>query len=203
MSGSAVLVPRRAWATELRIAAGLAGLAAAVLLRVRLAGVDGARSVGAGLAFGVLLAGLAVALRTRRVASRRASVLQAIGCGVLGALVLCVPAAIRHADGLTTALPLGGYLPWALGVIVVAIAEEMLLRGSLFAQVQRRFGMVAAIVLTSVAFALIHVPLYGTAVLPLDLAVGVWLGALRATTGSVLAPATAHVLADLAGWWLR
>lgn len=203
MSGSAVLVPRRAWATELRIAAGLVGLAAAVLLRVRLAGVDGARSVGAGLAFGVLLAGLAVALRTRRVASRRASVLQAIGCGVLGALVLCVPAAIRHADGLTTALPLGGYLPWALGVIVVAIAEEMLLRGSLFAQVQRRFGMVAAIVLTSVAFALIHVPLYGTAVLPLDLAVGVWLGALRATTGSVLAPATAHVLADLAGWWLR
>ena len=37
----------------------------------------------------------------------------------------------------------------------------------------------------------------------LDLAVGVWLGALRAVSGSVAVPAIAHTLADLAGWWLR
>jgi hypothetical protein len=40
-------------------------------------------------------------------------------------------------------------------------------------------------------------------VLPLDLAVGVCLGALRLYAGSATAPAVAHTLADLAGWWLR
>ena len=50
---------------------------------------------------------------------------------------------------------------------------------------------------------LLHVPLYGWGSLPLDLAVGVFLGVLRALTGSLAAPAAAHVLADLAGWWLR
>jgi hypothetical protein len=44
---------------------------------------------------------------------------------------------------------------------------------------------------------------YGWAVVPLDIAVGVWLGTLRAVTGTVAAPAIAHSLADLAGWWLR
>jgi hypothetical protein len=38
---------------------------------------------------------------------------------------------------------------------------------------------------------------------PLDIAVGVWLGTLRAISGTVTAPALAHSLADLAGWWLR
>jgi len=37
----------------------------------------------------------------------------------------------------------------------------------------------------------------------LDFAVGVGLGALRLWSGSVTAPALAHVGADLAGWWLR
>ena len=77
------------------------------------------------------------------------------------------------------------------------------MRGSLYRAVDQRAGAVAAIALTSVAFALLHVPLYGWAVVPLDLAVGVWLGVLRAVTGSAVAPAVAHSLADLAGWWLR
>ena len=59
------------------------------------------------------------------------------------------------------------------------------MRGSLYRAVDQRAGAVAAIALTSVAFALLHVPLYGWAVVPLDLAVGVWLGVLRAVTGSV------------------
>jgi hypothetical protein len=47
-----------------------------------------------------------------------------------------------------------------------------------------------------------HVPLYGVGALPLDLAVGLLLGGLRIVSGSVLAPAIAHVLADIAGGWL-
>jgi membrane protease YdiL (CAAX protease family) len=188
-------------AIDARIAGGLAGLGAALALRVSVAGVDGAQSITAGLVFAAAVGVLAAATAMRRAGGFAGP--QTIGYGVLGAVVLCVPAALRHADGATIALPLAGYLPWALGVVVVAIAEEALLRGSLFTALQQRFGVAVAIAVTSVAFALLHVPLYGTGVLPLDLAVGVWLGALRATTGSVTAPAIAHVLADLAGWWLR
>jgi membrane protease YdiL (CAAX protease family) len=183
-----------------RIALGLVGLAAAVALRVQVAGADGARSIVAGLVFGVVVAGLAAVTRARSMPS---AALRPVVAGVLGAAVLCVPAALRHTDGLMPALPLNGYLPWALGVVVVAVAEEALLRGSLFTALQDRAGTAAAIGVTSLAFALLHVPLYGLGVLPLDLAVGVWLGTLRATTASVTAPALAHALADLAGWWLR
>jgi hypothetical protein len=47
------------------------------------------------------------------------------------------------------------------------------------------------------------VPLYGWHVLPLDLAVGVVLGMLRASTGTVATPTVAHLIADYAGWFLR
>jgi len=56
---------------------------------------------------------------------------------------------------------------------------------------------------TTLAFALLHVPLYGWSVFLLDVAVGFALGTLRAITGTVLAPSVAHTVADLAGWWLR
>src|SRR5205807_247835 len=55
----------------------------------------------------------------------------------------------------------------------------------------------------AVALALLHAPIHGWQVLPLDLAVGVALGVLRVVAGSVSAPALAHTFADLAGWVLR
>jgi membrane protease YdiL (CAAX protease family) len=183
-----------------RIVVGLSGLALAVAARLAAAGVDGARSVTAGLIFGVLVAAVAVVTRAR---SAAAPLARSVGFGLLGALVLCVPAALRHADGAVAALPLDSYPTWAFGVVAVAVAEEALLRGSLFTALQQKAGTAAAVGVTAVAFALLHVPLYGAGVLPLDLAVGVWLGALRAVSGSVVAPAIAHSLADLAGWWLR
>ena len=62
--------------------------------------------------------------------------------------------------------------------------------------------MPLAVAVTSLAFALIHVPLYGWHVVPLDFAVGVWLAGLRLASGGVAAPAIAHSLADLATWWM-
>jgi hypothetical protein len=59
-----------------------------------------------------------------------------------------------------------------------------------------------AVVATSLVFALIHVPLYGWHVVPLDLGVGLLLGGLRLVTGGVTAPAAAHTIADVATWWL-
>ena len=189
-----------------RIAVGVLGLAAAVAVRVHVAGVDGSRSARAGLAFALLLVCLAALtasggaaladLRARRLA-------RLAGAGAFGAAVLCVPALARHLAFAGAAVSGAGFWPWAAVVVVVAVAEESLLRGSLYRAVDARAGTVAAIAVTSAAFALLHVPVYGWDVLPLDLAVGVWLGALRAVTGSVAVPAAAHALADLAGWWLR
>ena len=189
-----------------RVAGALAGLAAAVGVRVAVAGDLGSRSARAGLVFALLLTCLAAATARPEAAladlrARRLAVLA--GCGVLGAAVLCVPAAWRHVATGGGAVTATGFGSWAVVVVIVAVAEEGLLRGSLFRALDARCGPVAAIAVTSVAFALLHVPVYGWTVLPLDLAVGVWLGALRAVTGSVAVPAVAHALADLAGWWLR
>jgi len=91
---------------------------------------------------------------------------------------------------------------WSPVVVAVAVAEEALLRGALFGALQEWRGPRAALAVTSVAFAVMHIPLYGVGAVPLDLAVGLWLGGLRLLTGSWTAPALAHALADLAGGWL-
>jgi membrane protease YdiL (CAAX protease family) len=91
---------------------------------------------------------------------------------------------------------------WAPLVAVVAAAEELVLRGVLFDAVRSRSGDAVAVAVTAVLFAVIHVPLYGVAALPIDLCVGVFLGCLRVATGGVTAPLVAHVLADLATGWV-
>jgi len=63
-------------------------------------------------------------------------------------------------------------------------------------------GSRTALVVTSVAFALMHVPNYGTPAIPLDLGVGLLLGGLRLLSGGPGAPAIAHAVADLAAWFL-
>jgi membrane protease YdiL (CAAX protease family) len=183
-----------------RIALGAGGLALAIALRVAVAGPAGAASIGAGLVFAAVVAAVAALTRSGRAAAAGS---RPIVVGVLGALALCVPAALRHADGAVAAGSWSGYAPWALGVVAVAVAEEALLRGSLYAAIEQRAGAAAAIGATACAFAALHVPLYGWGAAPLDLAVGIWLGTLRAVSGSVTAPALAHAVADLAGWWLR
>jgi membrane protease YdiL (CAAX protease family) len=87
-------------------------------------------------------------------------------------------------------------------VALVAVAEEVAIRGALFAMVAARYGDGGALVLTTLLFAAMHVPLYGMGSLPLDLAAGLLLGGLRIVSRGVLAPAIAHVIADLAGGWL-
>ena len=180
---------------------GLVGLAAAVALRVQLAGSAGSRSEVAAIWFAATL-GL-VALVTQQSDVPAARVLRGVFAGLAGAVVLCIPAAIRHAALGGIVAPTDGYARWALFVVIVAVAEEALLRGSLFRAIEQRAGIAAAIAITSVAFGLLHAPVYGWGVVPLDIAVGVWLGTLRAVTGTVAAPAVAHAVADLAGWWLR
>jgi len=126
-----------------------------------------------------------------------------IMAGVAGAVVLvALAASARGGLSIRASASTPELAVWTPLVVSVAFAEEIILRGLLFTAVERRRGPVPALLVTSAAFALIHVSMYGAAALPLDAAVGLWLGGLRLLTGGIAAPATAHALADLAAGWL-
>jgi membrane protease YdiL (CAAX protease family) len=178
----------------------LLGLASSVGLRVAVGEPDVAGSQAGGVVFVAALALLlrAVAWKPGRVEPR------SIFIGVAGAGVLVAgPAWIQVSSGwVQPVAPLSSYPGWAVLIVLIAGTEEMVLRGALFDACTQVAGPSGAVAVTAVAFALIHVPLYGAVALPLDLAVGMWLGGLRLLTGGVAAPATAHILADLCSWWL-
>ena len=198
-----------AWGTAALLTAGLAAITLVRWAATR-AGLD-ALAVGAafGLALLLLAASALGAPPLRGLVSgpglRRLS--RAVVIGALVGLALAAMAVVGPALGGSTRVPgLGrpdaAFLPWALVTVLVASAEEAVLRGVLFDRVARGGGIPLAIGVTTVAFALMHVPLYGWHVVPLDLAVGLCLGGLRLATRSVAASAVAHAVADLATWWL-
>jgi membrane protease YdiL (CAAX protease family) len=174
----------------------LAGFGLAVGIRLLIGGPGPARSPVAGLVFAALLTALAVAARTRVPVT-----LPALGWGLAGAVLLSAPVALLRLGS-----PLhvtSGFASWAVVVTVVAAAEEVFLRGALYDAVRRAADDRLAIVVGAIAFAALHVPLYGWHVLPLDLVVGLVLGELRWLSGTPAAPAVTHVGADLAAWFLR
>ncbi|HEY2004537.1 MAG TPA: CPBP family glutamic-type intramembrane protease [Candidatus Saccharimonadia bacterium] len=169
----------------------------AVWLRIVIGGPGVAQSASAGLIFAACLFALGLAAHTKLVASK-----QSIAIGIAGGIVLSLPALFAHVSGHLFAST-HGYLSWSIIVTVVAIAEEYFLRGTLYDAITSWHGESVAIFVAAIAFALLHVPLYGWHVLPLDLAVGLWLGSLRAISKTWAAAAIAHTLADLLAWWLR
>jgi membrane protease YdiL (CAAX protease family) len=82
------------------------------------------------------------------------------------------------------------------GNVVAAVAEEAFFRRFLYARLER-WGAVVAVVGSAAAFALVHVPGYGIAALPLDLGAGVLLSWQRWATGRWEVPAATHLLANL------
>ena len=172
--------------------------AVSLALRVVVGGPGVAQSSVAGLLFAGCLLAVSAAAGTR-VPVRPGALL----AGLAGAAVVCAPVALGQLAGLRPLHDAAGFWSWAAVVTVVATAEEVFLRGTLHDAAEALAGPAAAVTLGAVAFALLHVPLYGWHVLPLDLAVGVLLGGLRVSAGSAAAPAVTHVLADLAGWFLR
>jgi membrane protease YdiL (CAAX protease family) len=179
------------------------GLAAAIALRVGIAGSARTTSAPAGLAFGAALVLLAVAAGWRPRVTPRTAWHVVVGIAG-GAALLVVPLALHlHASPLRFASPAAALPLWAAVVTLVACAEEVVLRGALMSALLRRVRPETAVAVAAVAFAALHVPLYGWVAIPLDLAVGVWLGGLRLASGGVAAPAAAHTVADLATWWLR
>jgi len=172
---------------------------AAAALRAGVGAPDTAASMPAALVFAVALLAVAAAAGWRPGRPRIAPfILGVVGGGVLIGAWL----AVHGGPGLQVAPINAGLALWTPVVIVVAAAEEVALRGALFDTVRAWTGDGGALVATTLLFAVMHVPLYGVGSVPLDLAAGMLFGGLRIVSGGVLAPAVAHVVADLAGGWL-
>jgi membrane protease YdiL (CAAX protease family) len=77
-----------------------------------------------------------------------------------------------------------------------AVAEEAFFRGALYARLAPR-GVAVAVVGSAVAFALIHLPLYGWALLPVDLGAGLVLSWQRWASGTWTVPAATHAFANV------
>ncbi len=117
--------------------------------------------------------------------------------GLLVGAVLLAPVTA----GSLSARGLDGFWTWAALAALIATVEEIAIRGTLYRRWSDEAGPVAAIVAGAVVFALIHMPRYGWGAMPLDAAVGLALGGLRALTGRVLPCAVAHTVADWGAWF--
>ena len=122
---------------------------------------------------------------------------RSIFVGLLVGAVLLAPLAA----GSFSARGLDGFWTWAALAAMMATLEEIAIRGALFKAWSNEAGPVAAIVAGALVFALIHLPRYGWGAMPLDAAVGLALGGLRALTGRVLPCAVAHTIADWGAWF--
>ena len=103
-----------------------------------------------------------------------------VGAGVVGG-----PVGDRRVGGLAMGLAL-----------VAAVAEEALFRRVLYERLLR-FGVVAAVGGSAVVFALVHLPAYGLAAMPVDLGAALLLGWQRYASGRWTVPAVTHAVANL------
>jgi membrane protease YdiL (CAAX protease family) len=134
----------------------------------------------------VLLVG-GVAVRTRREDGPLGwGVPLAFGLvAVAGAGVVAGPVAERRVGAVAAGIAL-----------LAAVAEEALFRRVLYDRLLR-FGVVAAVVGSAVVFALIHLPSYGLAAMPVDLGAALLLSWQRYASGRWTVPAVTHAVANL------
>lgn len=104
-----------------------------------------------------------------------------------GRLLLGDPAPAAPWPALATPLLLHG---------LAAVAEEAFFRGLVFGLLER-WGPAVAVGGSALAFAAVHVTVWGWWVLPLDLAAGLVLSWQRAASGHWAVPAVTHALANL------
>ena len=86
---------------------------------------------------------------------------------------------------------------WATFYLLVGVTEELWMRGLLYTALRHRWSRGAAIVGTSLAFGLVHIPGYGIWALFGAGLSGVAYGLVRARTGNLLGLILAHWLLDL------
>jgi membrane protease YdiL (CAAX protease family) len=133
--------------------------------------------------------------------AHRASVANWVGAVALGLAAMLVAARLPSLLGLR---PHGAgriifrVAPAAVAAsVVAAVAEEIFFRRLVYGWLAASWGAAVAICGSAVAFAAIHVPVYGFAVLPIDTAAGLLLGWQRWITGGWSASGLTHVVANL------
>jgi membrane protease YdiL (CAAX protease family) len=155
----------------------------------------------AGLLFALVLVAAAV-LASPEVGNLRPA---ALILGTAAGAALLLPGLWLHWAGLPSRawfIPAPTLAGYSAALLVMVPAEELFLRGALQPTLRRALGPGAAITVTAVLFAAIHMAAYGLVAIPLDFGVGLLLGWLRERTGSTAACAIAHLVADLGSWWL-
>jgi membrane protease YdiL (CAAX protease family) len=123
------------------------------------------------------------------------------GRSLVGGLLVGAVLVAPLTSGALSARGLAGFWSWAALAALIATLEEIAIRGALYRQWSDEAGPVAAIIAGALVFAMIHLPRYGWGAMPLDAAVGLALGGLRALTGRVLPCAVAHTVADWGAWF--
>jgi CAAX protease family protein len=162
----------------------LVGVAGCLALAAR----PSIRPVAIGITFAVGAAGaLAPSIRERGASGLGAVAVAGLGIGAFAVVRLARP---------VPPAPIAG----AGVVVAAAIAEELFFRRLLYGALLG-WGAAVAVVGSAFAFALIHIPAYGTAVFPLDLAAGFLLSWQRWATGSWTASAASHAAANLMVIW--
>ena len=111
-----------------------------------------------------------------------------LGIGLAGVLIAATVA------GRPVPAPFAAAAP-ALNTLA-AVAEEALFRRVAYGAL-RPGGVALAVVGSALAFALLHVPLYGVAVFPVDLGVGLVLSWQRWASGRWTVPAATHAATNL------
>jgi len=113
-----------------------------------------------------------------------------------------IPLAIGFAAVLLARAAAGAAPPVPVTVAIVALntaaalAEEAFFRGFLFGRLEP-WGVGLAVGVSALAFAAIHLPLYGWAAFPVDLGAGLLLSWQRAASGTWAVPGATHALANL------
>lgn len=176
----------------------LLGFVAAVYLRVIIGQPKVAQSQIAGLVFAACLGFMSLAAGIKFELK-----LKSLMIGIIGGSALSVFPFVNHIISNNQWPSHAGYSSWVLTIMVVVLCEEMFLRGALFQVLLNWRGPIFATIISAIAFAGLHLPMYGWSVLLLDFGVGLFLGWLRLRTGDFNAPFIVHLIADLAGWWLR
>lgn len=151
---------------------------------------------GRALAIAVLFGGILVASLLAPVAPGRRRLHPAVVLAVGGvSLVVAV-----WASGRPVPVP---YNHWVLPLVVLgAVAEEALFRRVAYAALEPA-GAAAAIGITAVLFAVMHLPLYGWTIFPVDLGAGLLFGWQRWASGTWRVPAATHTVANVLAVVLR
>ena len=191
MSSTAEFAPARPSADVLATATVVGAGMALLCARVAVLGTGRAHLPLTVAIFVVLLGGSLLMTGTDRPRPIGATIALVVGVGALGLAAALLPA--------TVPLPA---MRWTVPLVVLAaVAEEAFFRRAMYGAIERwvpgRAAVPLAVVVSATLFAAIHVPLYGTAAIPLDLGAGVLLSWQRWASGTWTVPAATHVTANL------